>query len=243
MADSRNHNINGADSDDVVRRYRFIVVHDDGTREDLSQTMSLEELKQFLRDNGMEEEAEAITSENIYSEDNHSSDDYNTDDYSSDLEDEDLEDREDDFSQESSDEDLDGDSDIDSGENIEYRLDDHSSLMIIEDGADDDDDEDDTHEELEDWDIDDDVCPICGSRDVDILERGKMAGGIAGGIVGVTRNRVIKSFLPGLVSRGLTGVVGYAIGNVAGRVLDKKFLNNRKCAHCGYEWHVDEDLF
>ena len=90
---------------------------------------------------------------------------------------------------------------------------------------------------------DEERCPMCGSTDIDELERGTLVGSITGGVLGFNRRGVVKSFLPDLASRGVGGVIGYAVGYAAGKVLDKKLLNNRKCAHCGYEWHEDEDIF
>ena len=96
--------------------------------------------------------------------------------------------------------------------------------------------------EYDDWD-EDERCPMCGSTDIDELERGKVIGSVTGGALGFTRKGVIRSFLPNIVAHGVGGVIGYAVGYAAGKVLDKKVLNNRKCAHCGYEWHEDEDIF
>ncbi|WP_410208439.1 hypothetical protein [Fusobacterium sp.] len=99
-----------------------------------------------------------------------------------------------------------------------------------------------SEDEYADWD-EDERCPMCGSTDIDELERGKVIGSVTGGALGFTRKEVIRSFLPNIVARGVGGVIGYAVGYAAGKVLDKKLLNNRKCTHCGYEWHEDEDIF
>ena len=99
-----------------------------------------------------------------------------------------------------------------------------------------------SEDEYDDWD-EDERCPMCGSTDIDELERGKVIGSVTGGALGFTRKGVIRSFLPNIVAHGVGGVIGYAVGYAAGKVLDKKVLNNRKCAHCGYEWHEDEDIF
>lgn len=96
--------------------------------------------------------------------------------------------------------------------------------------------------EYDDWDKEE-RCPMCGSTDIGELERGTLVGSITGGVLGFNRRGVVKSFLPDFASRGVGGVIGYAVGYAAGKVLDKKLLNNRKCTHCGYEWHEDEDIF
>lgn len=33
---------------------------------------------------------------------------------------------------------------------------------------------------------------------------------------------------------------GAAVGATAGKVVDDKALDNRKCNKCGHEWHVDD---
>ena len=261
------HSSNGANDKNVIKKYKFIVVHEDGTKEDLSEKMSIEEIREFLRSKGLEEEAKAITSENVHpvnesaagEKDNIESLNSLVDSYLSNVSEDakdyngnetiddtaNIDDLVDDIYDEYMSNPSNGSSDsYEEEEPDEEDLDDEDwededNSLIVLDGDNSSEDIDDE----EDWEMDDEVCPICGSRDIDELERGKITVSVAGGLFGATRKGVVKTFLPNVVSHGIGGVIGYALGNVAGRVLDKKVLNNRKCAHCGYEWHVDEDLF
>ncbi|MBR8702076.1 MULTISPECIES: hypothetical protein [unclassified Fusobacterium] len=213
--------------------YKCIIRHSDGSEEELSENLTYEELMDFLKNyEGENGTINIKTSTSGYSQEDiqrdeeslAESDEHNDEkplpDYKSSLED-DSESSEDDLDLK---DDMEDEVDEDYDEEPEEELSANSLVTYS------------------DWD-DDERCPMCGSTDIDDLERGTLVGSITGGVLGFSRRRVVKSFLPDFASRGVGGVIGYAVGYAAGKVLDKKVLNNRKCAHCGYEWHEDEDIF